>query len=171
MKPIVFKNVTPPPKETAPVDKSVRNRTSSSERKETSREGKGNSCRSGAKGFTADSTGCLEKIRAILPAPRKLTAGDYHPSIFWMTSRKKKLGQADNTLRARKIEEALKSYGVEAKVVQINAGPTVTQFGVEPGWDIKTREIKERDKDGYCPDQNRRGFPHQSQSGKNYIAG
>ena len=49
-----------------------------------------------------------------------------------------------------------------AKVVQINAGPTVTQFGVEPGWDIKTREIKERDKDGNRPDQNRRGFPHQS---------
>ena len=60
----------------------------------------------------------------------------------------KEAGQADNTLRARKIEEALKSYGVVGKVVQINAGPTVTQFGVEPGWDIRTREIKERDKDG-----------------------
>jgi S-DNA-T family DNA segregation ATPase FtsK/SpoIIIE len=36
--------------------------------------------------------------------------------------------------RARLIEEALGSYGVEAKVVQINTGPTVTQFGVEPGW-------------------------------------
>ena len=60
----------------------------------------------------------------------------------------KEIGQADNTQRARKIEEALKSYGVTGKVVQINAGPTVTQFGVEPGWDIKTREIKERDKDG-----------------------
>ena len=60
----------------------------------------------------------------------------------------KEVGQADNTLRARKIEEALKSYGVTGKVVQINAGPTVTQFGVEPGWDIKTREVRERDKDG-----------------------
>jgi S-DNA-T family DNA segregation ATPase FtsK/SpoIIIE len=57
-------------------------------------------------------------------------------------------GQPDNVQRARRIEEALKSYGVDAKVVQINAGPTVTQFGVEPGWDIKTREIRERDKDG-----------------------
>jgi S-DNA-T family DNA segregation ATPase FtsK/SpoIIIE len=56
--------------------------------------------------------------------------------------------QADNMQRARLIEEALASYGVEAKVVQINAGPTVTQFGVEPGWDRKMREIKERDKDG-----------------------
>ena len=50
--------------------------------------------------------------------------------------------------RARLIEEALASYGVAAKVVQINAGPVVTQFGVEPGWDRKVKEVKERDKDG-----------------------
>ncbi|MBA7657339.1 DNA translocase SpoIIIE [subsurface metagenome] len=56
--------------------------------------------------------------------------------------------QADNMQRAKLIEEALVSYGVEAKVVQINAGPTVTQFGVEPGWDRKMKEVKERDKDG-----------------------
>lgn len=56
--------------------------------------------------------------------------------------------QADNEERARLIEEALASYGVEAKVVQINTGPTVTQFGVEPGWDRKMKEVKERDKDG-----------------------
>lgn len=56
--------------------------------------------------------------------------------------------QVDNTQRARLIEEALASYGVEAKVVQINAGPTVTQFGVEPGWDRRYRDVKERDDDG-----------------------
>jgi S-DNA-T family DNA segregation ATPase FtsK/SpoIIIE len=57
-------------------------------------------------------------------------------------------GQADNDRRARLIEEALDSYGVEAKVVQVNAGPTVTQFGIEPGWDRKYREIKDRDEEG-----------------------
>ena len=57
-------------------------------------------------------------------------------------------GQADNMQRAKLLEEALASYGVEAKVVQINVGPTVTQFGVEPGWDRKMKEIKERDRDG-----------------------
>ncbi|MFC1928359.1 DNA translocase FtsK [Chloroflexota bacterium] len=56
--------------------------------------------------------------------------------------------QADNVQRAKLIEEALASYGVESKVVQINAGPTVTQFGVEPGWDRKTKEVKEKDRDG-----------------------
>ena len=57
-------------------------------------------------------------------------------------------GQADNMQRAKLIEDALASYGVDAKVVQINAGPTVTQFGIEPGWDRKYKEIKERDSDG-----------------------
>jgi S-DNA-T family DNA segregation ATPase FtsK/SpoIIIE len=57
-------------------------------------------------------------------------------------------GQADNMQRAKIIEDALASYGVEAKVVQINAGPTVTQFGIEPGWDRKMKEVKERDRDG-----------------------
>jgi S-DNA-T family DNA segregation ATPase FtsK/SpoIIIE len=57
-------------------------------------------------------------------------------------------GQADNVQRAKVIEDALASYGVDAKVVQINVGPTVTQFGVEPGWDIRTKRIRERDKDG-----------------------
>ena len=31
--------------------------------------------------------------------------------------------------------------------MQINEGPTVTQFGIEPGWEIKTRNVIERDED------------------------
>jgi S-DNA-T family DNA segregation ATPase FtsK/SpoIIIE len=50
--------------------------------------------------------------------------------------------------RARLIEEALASYGVDAKVVQINIGPTVTQFGVEPGWDRKYKDVREKGRDG-----------------------
>jgi len=57
-------------------------------------------------------------------------------------------GEADNVQRARQIEEALASYGVDGRVVQINTGPTVTQFGVEPGWDRRTREIREKDREG-----------------------
>ncbi|MGD0794443.1 MAG: DNA translocase FtsK [Dehalococcoidales bacterium] len=56
--------------------------------------------------------------------------------------------EADNEQRKKLIEDSLASYGVDSKVVQINAGPTVTQFGVEPGWDTKYREIKEKDQDG-----------------------
>ncbi len=56
-------------------------------------------------------------------------------------------GAADNRQRAELIEETLASFGVDAKVVQINEGPTVTQFGIEPGWEIRTRNVTERDKD------------------------
>jgi DNA segregation ATPase FtsK/SpoIIIE, S-DNA-T family len=56
--------------------------------------------------------------------------------------------QADNMKKAKLIEDALESYGVEGKVVQINVGPTVTQFGLEPGWDRKLKEVKEKDKNG-----------------------
>jgi S-DNA-T family DNA segregation ATPase FtsK/SpoIIIE len=56
--------------------------------------------------------------------------------------------EADNEQRARLIEKALESYGVEAKVIQINPGPSVTQFGVEPGWDRKFRRVVERDQQG-----------------------
>ncbi len=53
--------------------------------------------------------------------------------------------QGDNQARARLIEQTLGSFGVDARVVQINQGPTVTQFGVEPGWEVKTRTVVERD--------------------------
>ena len=56
--------------------------------------------------------------------------------------------QVDTERGTRIIEEALASYGVEARVVQVNVGPAVTQYGVEPGWDRKFKEIKEKDRDG-----------------------
>lgn len=56
--------------------------------------------------------------------------------------------EADNEQRAKLIEDALGSYGVEAKVVQVNPGPSVTQFGIEPGWARKYRRIPERDQQG-----------------------
>jgi DNA segregation ATPase FtsK/SpoIIIE, S-DNA-T family len=36
--------------------------------------------------------------------------------------------------RAHLIEDTLASFGAPAKVVEINRGPTITQFGVEPGF-------------------------------------
>ena len=44
-------------------------------------------------------------------------------------------GKADETFdreRARLIEETLQVFGAPARVVEINRGPTITQFGVEP---------------------------------------
>jgi S-DNA-T family DNA segregation ATPase FtsK/SpoIIIE len=59
-----------------------------------------------------------------------------------------RLDKEDIDQRARLIEQALASYGVEARVVQVNMGPTVTQFGVEPGWDKKYKEVRDKGRDG-----------------------
>ena len=56
--------------------------------------------------------------------------------------------QIDNSARAQLIEETLASFGVDARVIQINQGPTITQFGIEPGWEVKTRTVIERDNRG-----------------------
>ena len=64
----------------------------------------------------------------------------------------------DNAARSRLIVDTLASFGVDAEVVQINEGPTVTQFGVEPGWEIKTRTTQERDSAGR-PVIDRNGHP------------
>ena len=54
----------------------------------------------------------------------------------------------DNERRAQLIVDTLASFGVDARVTQINEGPTITQFGVEPGWDVRTKAVVERDAAG-----------------------
>ncbi|HID86463.1 MAG TPA: hypothetical protein EYP55_03680, partial [Anaerolineae bacterium] len=54
----------------------------------------------------------------------------------------KELSQAEIRQRVRIIEETLASFGVPAKVVEVNQGPTITQFGVEPGY------VERRDRRG-----------------------
>ena len=54
----------------------------------------------------------------------------------------------DNEARARLIVDTLASFGVDARVVSINQGPAVTQFGVEPGWETKSRSVPLRDEHG-----------------------
>ena len=56
--------------------------------------------------------------------------------------------QANDEERARLIEGALASYGVEVEVKQINPGPSVTQFGVEPGWVRKYKRVIEKSLEG-----------------------
>jgi S-DNA-T family DNA segregation ATPase FtsK/SpoIIIE len=57
-------------------------------------------------------------------------------------SGEQELSQVEIRERVRIIEETLASFGVPAKVVEVNQGPTVTQFGVEPGY------IEKRDSNG-----------------------
>lgn len=54
----------------------------------------------------------------------------------------------DNAARAQLIVDTLASFGVDATVVEINEGPTVTQFGIEPGWEIRYKEVPIKDERG-----------------------
>ncbi len=55
-------------------------------------------------------------------------------SEIFEDSSEQEISQAEIRRRVRIIEETLESFGVPAKVVEVNQGPTVTQFGVEPGY-------------------------------------
>jgi len=47
------------------------------------------------------------------------------------------ISQADIRRRVRIIEETLAYFGLPARVVEVNQGPVITQFGVEPGFIIR----------------------------------
>jgi len=56
------------------------------------------------------------------------------------------VGTEEIRQRSRIIEETLASFGVPARVVEVNRGPTVTQYGVQPGYiervDRKTGTVR-----------------------------
>ena len=81
-------------------------------------------------------------------APRKAHDGWQLPPLDVLLDVSTQEGQPDNAARARLIVDTLASFGVDSRVVQVNAGPVVTQFGIEPGWEVKTRQVPERDASG-----------------------
>jgi DNA segregation ATPase FtsK/SpoIIIE, S-DNA-T family len=50
------------------------------------------------------------------------------------TSVEREISQAEIRTRVKIIEDTLASFGVPARVIEVNQGPAVTQFGVEPGF-------------------------------------
>lgn len=89
------------------------------------------------------------KITPTPPPTRDTGSGWQLPSIDLLdTFEEVEQTPAENEKRAAAIEEALASHGIEVKVDQVNSGPTVTQFGVSPGWSHKYKEVKERDREG-----------------------
>ncbi|KXL52675.1 DNA translocase SpoIIIE [Anaerotignum neopropionicum] len=49
--------------------------------------------------------------------------------------------KAEMLANARKLESTLKSFGVDAKVIQINRGPTVTRYELSPSQGVKVSKI------------------------------
>ncbi len=75
--------------------------------------------------------------RAPLKPPRLRSGKEWRlPSVEDILERTAKLEISETEIRrkVRVIEETLRSFGVPGKVAEVNQGPTVTQFGVEPGY-------------------------------------
>jgi len=72
------------------------------------------------------------------------------PSLNLLTT-PKKIDQSslkkDLRKQAEVLEETLASFGIEAKVGQINCGPTITSFEVHPAIGVKVQKIKALDND------------------------
>lgn len=72
------------------------------------------------------------------------------PSTSLLTN-SKKVDQSsikkDLKRQAEVLEETLLSFGIEAKVGQINCGPTITSFEVHPAIGVKVQRIKTLDND------------------------
>jgi S-DNA-T family DNA segregation ATPase FtsK/SpoIIIE len=76
-----------------------------------------------------------EKVLPARPRDKRLPSLDFlNESPYPAAS------EADVERKKHIIEETLASFGVPAKVVSIRQGPTVTQFGVEPGYIDGRRE-------------------------------
>jgi S-DNA-T family DNA segregation ATPase FtsK/SpoIIIE len=78
---------------------------------------------------------------AVAEAPPGVQGEQRSQKIDWVLPRLEEVlepgdvGRADQTFdreRARLIEETLQAFGAPARVVEINRGPVITQFGVEP---------------------------------------
>lgn len=74
------------------------------------------------------------RVTPIKPKPRPA----YLPPLTLLSDAPPATAQkADLQARTAVIEETLASFGVPVRVVDINVGPAVTQFGVEPGYLVR----------------------------------
>lgn len=73
------------------------------------------------------------------------------PSANLLSQASQKLDQPtlkkDLMHQAAILEETLKSFGIEAKVGEINSGPTITSFEVHPSIGVKVQKIKALEND------------------------
>lgn len=95
-----------------------------------------------------------EKKRQAALEAQKVYNGDFSgykmPSPNLLTNAKK-VDQSslkhDLRKQAEVLEETLLSFGIEAKVGQINCGPTITSFEVHPSIGVKVQKIKALEND------------------------
>jgi S-DNA-T family DNA segregation ATPase FtsK/SpoIIIE len=88
-----------------------------------------------SKAVTTQPLESPSKIAASPRGPRRLRRDRSLPPLDLLDGGgEESYGEADIRFRQQLIEETLANFGVPAKVVEVRQGPTVTQFGVEPGF-------------------------------------
>ena len=95
-----------------------------------------------------------QRKREAAIAAQKVYNGDFAgytlPALSLLTT-PKKVDQStlkkDLRRQAEVLEETLSSFGIEAKVGQINCGPTITSFEVHPAIGVKVQKIKTLEND------------------------
>ncbi len=58
------------------------------------------------------------------------------------------ISEKDIRETAETIVRTLTDYGVEVSIGQVRPGPTVTMYGLTPGWVRRTKQVKEKDEEG-----------------------
>ena len=106
----------------------------------------------------------VESLPTAVPSPKqrreaalsaqKVHNGDFSsyklPALSLLTNAKKldhSSLKKDLRHKAEVLEETLLSFGIEAKVGQINCGPTITSFEVHPAIGVKVQKIKTLEND------------------------
>lgn len=102
---------------------------------------------------TAPEPPAKQRRQAALAA-QKVHNGDFSafilPALNYLTTAKKldhSSLKKDLKRKAEVLEETLLSFGIEAKVGQINCGPTITSFEVHPAIGVKVQKIKTLEND------------------------
>lgn len=86
----------------------------------------------------------------IAPIEPKKSSGYSLPPLTLLTPPKKEdFGDIKKDLKRQAdiLEETMMSFGIEAKVGQINCGPTITSFEVHPAIGVKVQKIKTLEND------------------------
>ena len=101
----------------------------------------------------AETTTPKQRKDAAISA-QKVYNGDFSayqlPTLNHLTNAKKPDHSSlkkDLKRKAEVLEETLLSFGIEAKVGQINCGPTITSFEVQPAIGVKVQKIKALEND------------------------
>ncbi len=96
----------------------------------------------------------INTIKAVFSPKKELfqkKIGPYHmPSYSLLTDPPQidhPMIKKELTRQAEILEETLKNFGIEAKVGEINCGPTITSFEVHPSIGVKVQKIKALEND------------------------